>query len=54
MKNAITLFYLISLFCFCTYIFIKIADLLQVNKMLACFALMVYWLGFLYVLKDEK
>lgn len=54
MKNIIGAFYLISLFCFCTYIFIKIADLLQINKMFACLALMVYWLGFLYVLKDEK
>ena len=54
MKNAITLFYLISLFCICLYVFIKIADLLDFNKMIAGILFMVYWLGFLYVLKDEK
>lgn len=53
-KDAIRIFYMLSLLCISMYVFMKIADVLYVSQPVTILSWMAYWGGFIYLLNNTK
>ncbi len=53
-KDVFRIFYLLSMFCISMYVFIKIADILDIAQQVVILSWVTYWGGFIYLLNDQK